>query len=307
VIYGCDVGRSEPFLKLLCGLFGTPGEVLAPKRMSLFISDGTKVNYRQAKTWSLVRTPPLIIDGASAPPGGWPNYRTKFIDAARDKFGRIALVDEPVQPPGKDRLKEMLATAAQNATTSFGPSFFLEEGVDIFPQGSQTAAEAAASVKPLSNGDPVTALPKTALDVDDTTMVTTIGPADAYKANAAGTKYQITVAILAQVIDQPVLIAEGPNYHSVTSRPGIAPPLAPGGSSSGTGSGGGSGAGAPTSQIQSLVDQLLADGATQEDVDALAAAIPQGDATEGLAMDSPDDTTDTGDIVAPVPPRQEMA
>src|SRR5204863_3116129 len=36
VIYGSDVGRSTPFLVLLAGLFGSPGELLAPRRMGLF-------------------------------------------------------------------------------------------------------------------------------------------------------------------------------------------------------------------------------------------------------------------------------
>ena len=36
VLYGCDVGRSLNFLKLLSGLFGNPGELLAPRRLSVF-------------------------------------------------------------------------------------------------------------------------------------------------------------------------------------------------------------------------------------------------------------------------------
>jgi hypothetical protein len=303
VIYGCDVGRSADFLKMLSGLFGDPGEVLAPRRLSLFISDGAKVKYRQAQTWSLVRKPPLIIGGSSAPTGGWTNYRTKFVNDARDKFGRIAIPDEPV---GEDRLKTLLTNATLNATAAFGPSFFLEEGVDIFPQGSQTAAEAAASVKPRSNGDPVTAAPKTALELDDTTVVTTISGADAFPANPAKTKYQITVGILAQVIDQPVLIAEGPNYRRVTTSKGLAP--SPGPKPVGGGAGSGGGAGASNDQLQTLIDELLANGAKQADVDELVADIPQGDATEGLATVWPGDGSDTGDAIVPLlPTRTELA
>lgn len=307
VIYGCDVGRSELFLKLLSGLFGDPGEVLAPRRLSLFVSDGTKVNYRQAQTWSLVRKPPAVIGALSTPTGGWPAYRTQFVKDAHDKFGRIALPNEPV---GQDRLEMRLTNAAQNATTTFGPSFFLEEGVDIFPKPPQTAAAAAASLAPRSNGDPVTALPKTALELDDTTVVTTISGADAYKANAAGTRYEITVALLAQVVDEPVLIAEGPNYRRVTTSPGIAPSPGPApNGGSGGGSGSGSGAGASNEQLQSLVSALLADGAPQADVDELIALVPTGDATEGLATDVPDDITDADDgfaLLLPTP-RGELA
>ena len=146
------------------------------------------------------------------------------MDRASLKFGRVAIPDEPI---GTDRLKTMLTNAAANATATFGPTFFFEEGIDIFPQGSQTAAAAAASVAPLSNGDPVTAKPKSALELDDTTMVTTISGTDAYPANPAKTQFAITVAILAQVIDQDVLIAEGPGYRRVTTSKGLAPSPGP--------------------------------------------------------------------------------
>jgi hypothetical protein len=60
VLYGCDVGRSLNFLKLLSGLFGNPGELLAPRRLSVFKLDGSTVKYRQAQSWSLVRKARLI-------------------------------------------------------------------------------------------------------------------------------------------------------------------------------------------------------------------------------------------------------
>ena len=41
VLYGCDVGRSLNFLKMLSGLFGDPGEVLAPRRLGVFKLDGS--------------------------------------------------------------------------------------------------------------------------------------------------------------------------------------------------------------------------------------------------------------------------
>jgi hypothetical protein len=43
------------FLKLLSGLFGNPGELLAPRRLSVFKLDGSTVKYRQAQSWTLVR------------------------------------------------------------------------------------------------------------------------------------------------------------------------------------------------------------------------------------------------------------
>jgi hypothetical protein len=291
VLYGCDVGRSLNFLKLLSGLFGNPGELLAPRRLSVFRSEGSTVKYRQAQSWSLVRKAPLIPAGGSTPTGGWPAYRTKFVTDASDKFGRAAILAEI---DGETRLNAILTGAASNATTAMASTFFLEETIDIFPTGSQTAAEAAASVKPISNGDPVTAAAQSAAQVDDTTVVTTISGADAYPANAAKTKYSITVVLLAQVIDQDVVIAEGPGYARVTASKGLAPSPGPKPVGGGTGSGGvgGSGTGALSAEFQSIIDELLAGGAAQADIDALLAAIPQGDATEGLATEVPgaDDT-----------------
>jgi hypothetical protein len=286
VIYGCDVGRSEKFLRMLSGLFGDPGEVLAPRRLGVFTLDGTTVKYRQAQTWSLVRKPPLVLSGA-APAGGWPDYRTQFVNDASFKFGRVAIPDEPV---GTDRLKDLLTNAAANATTTFGPTFFFEEGIQIFPQGPQSAADAAASLAPRSNGDPVTALAKSALELDDAAVVTTISGTDAYPANPAKTEFAITIAILAQIIEQDVLIAEGPGYRRVTASKGLAPSPGPNptGGGTGGGGGGGSGAGAISAEFQAVLDQLLAGGVPQAEIDAILAAIPQGNATEGLAMNVPD-------------------
>jgi hypothetical protein len=281
VIYGCDVGRSESFLKMLSGLFGGPGEVLAPLRLGLFMLDGATVKYRQAQTWSLIRQPPLVLDGAAEPTVGWAEYRAKFVNDASLKFGRVAIPDEPTGP---DRLLTMLTNAAADATSKVGPTFFFEEGIQIFPQGPQNAAATAASLAPRSNGDPVTAVPKSKLELDDTTVVTTVSGTDAYPANSADTEYAITVAVLAQVIGQEVLIAEGPDYRRLTTSKGVAPSPGPsGGTGTGTG-GGGSGTGGPSAALQAILDQLLAEGASQADIDAVLALIPHGDATEEPAV-----------------------
>ena len=132
VLYGCDVGRSLNFLKLLCGLFGNPGELLAPRRLSVFTLQGSTVKYRQAQSWSLVRNARLIPAGGSAPTGGWPAYRTKFVTDASDKFGRAAILAEI---DGETRFNTMLTAAASSATTAMASTFFLEENIDILPPG----------------------------------------------------------------------------------------------------------------------------------------------------------------------------
>jgi hypothetical protein len=189
----------------------------------------------------------------------------------------------------------MLTDAAQNATTTVGPSFFLEEIVDILPQGSQTAAEAVASLRARSNGDPVTATPKTASEVDDAALVTTITGADAFPVDAANSKFQITVAVLAQVLDQPVLIAEGPDFRRVTASKGIAPSPGPGGAGD-----------ALADDLQVFLDLLSADGVAQDDIDALVAEVPQGDATDGIETDVPDAMPVVDELDAWSPPPEEL-
>lgn len=293
VLYGCDVGRQKTFLKLLCQLFGTPGEVLAPRRLSVFRLANSKVQYRQAQSWTLTRSARLIPAGSVQPAGGWAAYRTSFVNDAITKFGRIAIASEL---DSAERLKAMLTGAAKTATTAMGASFFLEENIDIFPDGTQTAKEAAESVQPLSNGDPITAIAQSTAQVDDTTMVTTISGVDAYPANPQKTKYSITVVMLAQVLEQEVPIAEGPGYARITSAPERAPspgpaPAAGGGVGGGASNGGGTGVGDATAfleDVRAVLDELLTDGAPQASVDAVLASLPKGDATEDILIDVED-------------------
>lgn len=297
VIYGCDVGRSLNFLTLLSGVFGDPGEILAPRRIGIFVG-GAKVDYRQAQTWSLTRKPPHVFGTAGAPAEGWPAYRTAFVADARTKFGRLAIPDEPV---GQDRLLDLLKTTADNTTSALGKSFFIQEGFDIFPQGSQTAEQAAASVAPVSNGDPVTAVPKTALELDDTAVVTTITSADTYPANPSKTQYTVTVAILGRVVDEEVVIVDGPGYRRVSTGKARAP--SPGPKPAGSGSGSGSGS-AASAAIESISAELLALGAAQSDIDTLLADAPQGDALDGVETTSTEEISTDGDLDNPPPPRE---
>ena len=115
VIYGCDLGRSTNFLLLLSGLFGNPGELLAPRRLGVFKLDGSSVLYRQAQTWTLVKKAPLMPTGADAPAEGWPAYRTQFVSDASAKFGPAAVLAEA---DGDTQLAAILSTATSAATTA---------------------------------------------------------------------------------------------------------------------------------------------------------------------------------------------
>lgn len=242
VIYGSDVGRSTSFLVLLSGLFGNPGELLAPRRLGVFQLVGGSSVYRQARTWSVVQKAPI----GDEPPDGWPAFRTAFVSDVTDRFD------------GGDDLTSLLTTAVDGATTAPAASFFLEQSADLI------------TAQPRANGDAVTAAAPSDADIDDTTHVTSISDGDAYPQ--AG-KLVITVAVLAQVIAGDVAIAEGAGYRRMTSSEGLAPPLA-----SDTGAAGQS----FDDAIQALAAEMLAAGAASADVDAFLAAIPRGDADAGF-------------------------
>ena len=248
VIYGSGVGRATRFLALLSGLLGNPGDLLAPRRMGLFQLAGGMAVYRLARTWSVAAKAPLSAD----PADGWPAFRTAFVTAATDKFG------------GGDELTAQLTAVADAAALDAGPTFFAEQRVDL------------VTAKPRANGDAVTAVPPTAAEIDDATVVTTVSDADAYPLNG---KLVISVAVLAQILDAEVAIGEGPSYRRLTSSAGLAPPLGPDGDSPGQ---------SFDDTIQALAAEMLAAGAATADVDAFLAAVPRGDATAGLGDASAD-------------------
>jgi hypothetical protein len=292
VLYGDDLGRSTNFMLLLSGLFGNPGELLAPRRLGVFMLDGSNVLYRQAQTWTRVSKAPLIPEGAGEPAGGWAAFRTEFVRDVSTRFGPTAV---EAGDEGGTQLTSQLTTAANSATLVVAPNFFLEAGIDIGPSASQTAQQVAAGLPPMPNGDPVTAAAASATEVDDAALVTTVSGTDAFAADAAQTRYEIRVVMLAQLIDQDVPTAEGPAYARVTSSQGLAPSLGPGASGSGTGSGSGA------SALQPIIDELLANGVPQAAIDELLTSVPQEVATDDLPGDSPDAIPIEGDPAFPLP------
>ena len=221
VLHGADIGRSTTFLMRLASLFGNPGELLAPRRLSVFTSDGSGALYRQAQTWTRVGVEPLIPDGADEPSGGWPAFRTQFVSDLALLFGPAAVLAED---GGDATLTMALTAAADGATRTIqAPGFFFESGFDILPSGALSAQQVAENLQPIANGDPVTAAAASAAEVDDTALVTTVTFADAFALDAAQDRYAIRVVQLAQLIDADVPIAEGPGYARATSSAGLAP------------------------------------------------------------------------------------
>lgn len=301
VIYGCDIGRTSKFLKHLLLLFGDQGELLAPRRMSIFKLAGSKVVYRQAQSWSLARKEPLIPAGKTEPTVGWPKFRETFVTEAVAKFGAAALAASGGL--GDEELKRKLTTVASTATIVLAPTFFISEDFPITPAAGQTPAAAAASIKPASNGDPITTKATSPDQVDDTTVVTTVTAADTYAADAAKTKFTITLVILAKLIEEEVAIAEGAGYRRITCCEGKAPSPGPKPTSGGSGHG----PSAFAEELRALLDELHADGASQADLDAMLAAVPQGDATEEIVTEVPDEPPMPDDLDSLALPPEEVA
>lgn len=306
VIYGCDVGRVTRFLTLLSTLLGNPGELLAPRRLSVFYLGGTNVVYRQAQTWSVVRNELLLAAGGTEPAVGWPAFRDKFVAEAVDKLGATAIGSG--ETIDVEALKQKLTTIASAASTTIGPTFFIEESIDIHRQGDQTAAAAARSIPLRSNGDPVTTPPASLDAVDDTTVVTIVGGADAFATKPDESAFAISIVVLAKMIDAPVVIAENDGYRRITTSPARAPSPGPkpmGGGATTGGDPGGSNAFAE--DLRALLDELLADGAPQADIDAILAAVPQGDATADIVTDVPDAPPVPDDLASLALPPEEVA
>jgi hypothetical protein len=293
VLYGGDLGRSMNLMLLLSGLFGNPGELLAPRRLSVFMLDGSNVLYRQAQTWTRVSKAPLVPEGANEPAGGWAAFRTQFVSDVSARFAPIAA---EAGDAGGTQLTAQLTTAANSATLALAPSFFFEAGFDIGPSATQTTQQVAVGLPSMPNGDPVTAAAASPTEVDDTALVTPVSGTDAFAADVAQTRYEIRVVMLAQLIDQEVPIAEGPAYARVTSSQGLAGSLGPG-------SGGGSGSGA--SDLQLITAELVANGVPQAQIDELFADVPPeaapDDANADAAGDSPDAVPIAGDPDFPMP------
>jgi hypothetical protein len=308
VIYGCDVGRSARFLTMLSGLFGDPGEILAPKRIAVFMLTGDAakpVKYRLAQTWSVAQKSPLVAAGTAVPAGGWDAFRKTFVTNASFKFGRaVASTGDPL---GDSVLTAMLTDAAKTATTATAATFFSQERIDIFADTGQTAAQAAATISPISNGDPITSPAATVAAIDDTTVLTTVTSADTYPTTPAKTAFTITIAILAQIMDHEPVIAQGADYASYTSSKARAPSPGPkAASTDGDGDGGGAVATADD-PMQAATQALLDGGASQDDIDALSANAPTGDGTADIDTDAPQVALDDGDTGSGSPETLESA
>jgi hypothetical protein len=299
ILYGCDVGRNVKFVLMLGAMFSGPAKIVAPRRVATFFVDTTgAAQYRLSRSWSIPsKLLPAMPSPATSPL--WPNFRTQFVQQAALIFGSKA---DRVRPLGSDDLRADLQNFVTKATDGSGdPSFFVEGYFGLTPE--QVAPLAAANADPAPTG-----VPSNPQDVDDAWQATTLTQADAVVVSGIGstTKSDVTVTVLTKVIDTVVDFADPTSfcvwYSSSPLAPGKPAPSIPANPPSG-----GATPPAPTGELGSLTDQLLAAGLAQTDLDPLLATLVQPTAGADdpiVAADAdvpPADDPDDDDIDQPLP------
>jgi hypothetical protein len=272
ILYGCDVGRDESFVKKFGTMFGSPKEVSAPLRVAMFRHEGTVYDHRLCRTWA-IKWPKDIETETN-----WPQVRAKFADDASFKFGTV-LGARTGTPLAIDDMKRTIELVAANATAKFGTQFFFAEEIGVDIPAGQDAQTYVNTVKTTSS----VVLPSG--DVDDTTVPMTVRAGDI--DDRKDPKHWIAhIAVLGQIIDKPVSVSDSSQYRTVKIAPekkpatGPAPPAAPQGAPAN--------APAPpkTSLLEQATEELVSAGAEQGDLDELVAALtppPEGDDPFALA------------------------
>jgi hypothetical protein len=208
-LFGCDVGKDAAFLRNFGLMFGEPADVAAPLRVAVFRHAGASFTHRLARTWAV----PWPSDIASTQPASWPAVRTSFTTKAESKFGPVAEERSPNDLFARDGVKATITTAANMATAAAGATFFFHEYFELpIPPGEPNPQAFVNTVKPESSATVAAA------EISDLTVASRVGPADfTDKANAA--LWFAHVAVLAEVIDQPVSLTDSGQYRTVAIVP----------------------------------------------------------------------------------------
>jgi hypothetical protein len=177
-------------------------------------------------------------------------------------------------------MKRQIELVAANATAKLGAQFFFAEevGVDIPP--GQDAQTYVNTVKTTSSA----VLPTG--DIDDTTVPMTVRAAD-IDDHKDPKRWVAHIAVLGEMIDQPVSVSDGSQYRTVKIAPpkqpatGPAPPPPP--------QGGPPNPPAPKSSLlEQATEALVAAGAAQGDVDDLVAALTPPESADPFTLAEPE-------------------
>ncbi len=287
-LYGCDVGRDAAFIRDVGLLFGAPLDIAAPMHVAVFRRASTgRFEHRLARTWAVS----FPSDIETTPAANWPATRTAWVAAASSKFGPI-YATRSGDPLGADTMTSRLTTVAQTATTAQAATFFFEERFTVPIPSGQDAQTFVNSVPPQASA----VLAPSATDVDDSTVEMKIGPGQITDRRDPR-NWIAHIAVLAQVIERPVSLADGTQFRVVELAPATAPATGP----RPTGDGGAPPPPAParSSLFQQGTDAVLAAGGTQDAVDALTAGfVPDRDVDDEpeLALADPElPPVETGD------------
>jgi len=264
-LFGCDVGKDEAFIRNFALLFGNPADITAPMRVAVFRHSGTTFTHDLARTWSVL-WPSRIVDTTSAQ---WPAVRQAFLTAVDAKFGQAA-ADASPDPLARDSFVAMIKTVASTSTLTSRDTFFFGE---TFAEDPNLTVNRQSVAVP-SDGT-----------VDDMSVVNRITPADYSKSP---TVWIARLAILAQIWTSKEL-AKSSNYRTVTiaaeRKPSPGPKAVPDGGAPPAGA-------VPQHSLwEQTVEEFLAAGGHQGDLDTLIA---------GLTGPSTDDAQQLSDAGGPL-------
>jgi hypothetical protein len=216
-LFGCDVGKDSAFLRNVGLMFGEPADVAAPLRVAVFRHAGASFIHRLARTWAV----PWPSDIAATPSANWSAVRTSFIAKAESKFGQVADERNPNDIFARDAVKATITTAANPATAGTSATFFFHEYFELpIPPGEANPQAFVNTVKPQSSAT------VTATEISDLSVPSRVGPAD-FTDKSNPSLWIAHVAVLAEVIDQPVSLGDSGQYRTVAIAPTTTPSPGP--------------------------------------------------------------------------------
>ncbi|HET9020948.1 MAG TPA: phage baseplate assembly protein V [Ornithinibacter sp.] len=203
-LYGGDVGRDPFFVSALAQLFGSDLTICAPLRAGVFRQAGATAEHRLARTWSA----PFPRDITTSTT--WDAARAEFLAVAVPRF----------TDHGDAGVEADIRAAAQSATATSAPSFFLSARVETTDPVARPF-DGSRAVLPTGS-------------VDDSTVPLSVGPADFTPDPTTPGRWVAWVAVLAQVIEEPVSTGNGAQYRRTAvsrqrapSASTLAPPAIP--------------------------------------------------------------------------------
>ena len=205
-LYGCDIGRDAAFMAKFGQLFGPELTIYAPLRQAVFRHRGTTFEHLLARTWR-VSFPRDIATSTN-----WPTTRTEFLAKALPKFTAA----------GGSAVEADIRAAAQTATAAMTSSSTYFTSESLRWRSNPAAVSETSAVLPSGT-------------VDDTTVATTLKGTDFTKEPAPATTWVAHVAVLGQILEEPVAVTNTNQFRktvistqkAASTHPLLPPPALP--------------------------------------------------------------------------------